>query len=759
MAADGHEFTSGGAHFEYQRAHRVRALAPSSGPAEGGALVRVAGHGFARRAAVLGYLACRFNRSSAAAAWRGAAEVRCIAPAHAAGVVGVELTQNAQQHTGDGALFEYARALAHSVRPSAGPPRGGTLVEVRGAGFGARGGGARALHCQFGAGAAVRATRASGVLVRCVAPPAAAERGAVPLRVLDGDAVCGGAAAFVYRVAGAVHRVHPLAGGLGGGTLLAVSGSGYGGGGGGGGGAGLGTTASAARCRIGDASVPARRAAAGVLACATPRARTPGYVAVEVAADGHEFTSGGAHFEYFVIPTIHAIVPTKGPSTGGVLVALHGSSFPRRAVLLGSFSCAFNRSLSSTVFTTTSLIYCRTPSSSIGVMQVALSAGHVLSSTTFALFEAYTLRVAAILVSRGSATGTISISVQGAAFRPCMSLGCFCFLASIPWLAHVESSSQLTCNAAVGLTDASSLLLNLDGSEHSVTHHIHSAVSPLIENIHPRGAPLLGGTPVTVVGRDMRRVTACQFGMRKTLAYLRSDSTVFCIAPQASQPDVVGLKLLDNVHGLSSPSKPFVFFIPPTLESIVPSGGPDRGGTIVMLSGSHFSHAASLLSLVACRFNDTNIRANFVSAESVNCAAPQHHPAIVSVEMTNNLLQFTAGGILYTYVSCSIQRAFPSTGPTLGGSRVSISVGGLTPPSVYSSIRCHFGDEVVRACPKSHRPPIASLPVRTSPPHRNGSFVLDHSTYRHCRFSHPLKRPVDSLAGPRQAPEAKQCYG
>ena len=228
VAADGHEFTSGGAHFEYQRAHRVRALAPSSGPAEGGALVRVAGHGFARRAAVLGYLACRFNRSSAAAAWRGAAEVRCIAPAHAAGVVGVELTQNAQQHTGDGALFEYARALAHSVRPSAGPPRGGTLVEVRGAGFGARGGGARALHCQFGAGAAVRATRASGVLVRCVAPPAAAERGAVPLRVLDGDAVCGGAAAFVYRVAGAVHRVHPLAGGLGGGTLLAVSGSGYG---------------------------------------------------------------------------------------------------------------------------------------------------------------------------------------------------------------------------------------------------------------------------------------------------------------------------------------------------------------------------------------------------------------------------------------------------------------------------------------------------------------------------------------------------
>ena len=109
VAADGHEFTSGGAPLEYQRAHRVRARAEQR-PAEGGALVRVAGH------APRGALPCSGLAPASTGALRRRSGVRGggagIAPAHAAGVVGVELTQNAQQHTGDGALFEYARARA-----------------------------------------------------------------------------------------------------------------------------------------------------------------------------------------------------------------------------------------------------------------------------------------------------------------------------------------------------------------------------------------------------------------------------------------------------------------------------------------------------------------------------------------------------------------------------------------------------------------------------------------------------------------------
>ena len=158
----------------------------------------------------------------------------------------------------------------------------------------------------------------------------------------------------------------------------------------------------------------------------------------------------------------------------------------------------------------------------------------------------------------------------------------------------------------------------------------------------------------------------------------------------------------------------------------------------MVLSGSHFSHAASLLSLVSCRFNNTRVKANFVSAQSVHCAAPQHDPAIVPIEMTNNMLQFTAAGILYTYVSSSLQRAFPSVGPILGGSRVSISVGWLTPPPAHSSIRCHFGTEVVRCCPNTASPAQdpASKPllpsIRIRIPQFNTHTQARHATTHNC---------------------------
>ena len=117
-------------------------------------------------------LACRFNRSLAAAAWRGAAALHCVVPAYGAGVVGVEVTQNGQQHTVGGAQFEYRHAVAHGVHPREGPTRGGSLLEVRGAGGHAaatRG----AVGCRFGAVDTVGATHSGRELAaRCAAPPA-----------------------------------------------------------------------------------------------------------------------------------------------------------------------------------------------------------------------------------------------------------------------------------------------------------------------------------------------------------------------------------------------------------------------------------------------------------------------------------------------------------------------------------------------------------------------------------------------------------
>ena len=108
----------------------VRSVEPRRGPAGGGTYVNVTGAGFSPRAAQLGYVWCRFNATRAAAFWLSVSELHCIAPAHAVGAVGVEVTVNEQQYTSDGARFEYAPLALQSVHPVSGPVVGGTLVEV-----------------------------------------------------------------------------------------------------------------------------------------------------------------------------------------------------------------------------------------------------------------------------------------------------------------------------------------------------------------------------------------------------------------------------------------------------------------------------------------------------------------------------------------------------------------------------------------------------------------------------------------------------
>ena len=223
---NGQDYSATGVHFEYHHPAAVRALDPIRGPIEGGTFVNVTGSGFSARAALLGYVWCRFNSTSVSAAWRSSTELHCIAPRHAAGAVSVEVTQNEQQHTGDGLRFEFEVVAAYSVYPSTGPVAGGTLVEVRGAGIELPD--ARGLFCQFGSSDPVSATHASRELVLCVvAPSEGGAVGAVPVRVLNNDAVYGSVVAYTYRELAAVHRVHPVAGMRHGGTLVTVFGSGF----------------------------------------------------------------------------------------------------------------------------------------------------------------------------------------------------------------------------------------------------------------------------------------------------------------------------------------------------------------------------------------------------------------------------------------------------------------------------------------------------------------------------------------------------
>ena len=359
VSFNGQDYSATGVHFEYQQPVAVRALEPSRGPIEGGTFVNVTGSGFAERAALLGYLWCRFNQTAVVAAWHSASEVHCIAPEHASGVVSVELTQNEQQHTSDGVQFEYRHVVAHGVHPRSGPVSGGTLVEVRGANIEVPD--VRGLFCQFGGAEPVAATHASRELVRCIVPASqSAAAGVVPVRLLNNDAVYTSMVAFTYRTLAVVDRIHPVAGVLGGGTLVTVYGTGF-------------TESVASHCKFAGAAVPARLISPGQLECASPRPSAAGYVALEVTMNEQDYSIDGTLFEFQPAVAVLAVEPSRGPVDGGSFVNVTGTGFSHRAALLGYLWCRFNQTAVVAAWVSSTEVNCIAPEHAGGAVAVELT--------------------------------------------------------------------------------------------------------------------------------------------------------------------------------------------------------------------------------------------------------------------------------------------------------------------------------------------------------------------------------------------------
>ena len=726
VSFNGQDYSATGVHFEYQQRVAVGALEPSRGPIEGGSFVNVTGSGFSARAALLGYTWCRFNSTSVAAAWRSSTELHCIAPRHAAGAVGVEMTQNEQQHTQDGVRFEFEVVAAYSVYPSTGPLAGGTLVELVGAGIELPD--VRGLFCQFGAAEPVAATHASRELVLCVVPPSEGGAiGAVPVRVLNNDAVYGSVVAFTYRELAGVERVHPVAGMRFGGTLVTVYGTGF-----------IGDAS--ARCRFGGVAVAARLLTARQLECISPLPAVAGYVSVEVSFNGQDFSSCGSLFEYMVVPTIFSAEPHSGPSVGGTHVAIFGRGFSRRSSALSLLTCRFNSSVAQALFVSSLQIYCISPASSPCKVVVEVANTPSAFSKQRTVFTYAHTEIIDISPAAGPTSGGTHVTISGAGFLPAHTLGLFCvFDGASETPAHALSPRTVVCLTPwVHLPGKALISLRLDGAMIDTEWSFAFELSVPIYQLEPQNGPESGGTVVTVIGDRFSSSLPmfCRVGQSYTLARVVSRTHLACTVPPSAGSRNVTFRVTRDDLG-DSPSVHvgnFEYEAEITLRSLMPDRGPSEGGTRMLVHGYGFRLRASLLMALRCRFNVTDVVAEFQSTRTVLCISPKHAPGVAVVELSTNMQQFTASGLTYTFDKATLLSVAPSHGPVLGGSFTIIKIRFTTPPLQGSSrdlLSCHFGTRTSRASFDS----MGSIACISPPSHtaRPGTTILSvansHATF------------------------------
>ena len=181
VTANGQNFHATDFDFLYQPEVVIRALMPAHGGLEGGARVSLLGSGFSLRSHQLGYLRCRFNLTVVAPSAVTTNSIMCVAPPHQAGFASVEVTNNQQQFSDSGALFEYFANKLIYLQPVQGPVGGGTLIRVRIRSLQP----ASPLQCVFGDEVIIPATYGGADQFACISPPRTSA-GTIQLRLVNG---------------------------------------------------------------------------------------------------------------------------------------------------------------------------------------------------------------------------------------------------------------------------------------------------------------------------------------------------------------------------------------------------------------------------------------------------------------------------------------------------------------------------------------------------------------------------------------------
>ena len=237
----------------------------------------------------------------------------------------------------------------------------------------------------------------------------------------------------------------------------------------------------------------------------------------------------------------------------------------------------------------------------------------------------------------------------------------------------------------------SSLRLRIDGAEVDVGFTFSFDAPPPIHDIQPRSGPQAGGTSVLVLGRLFTASPAlfCRFGDMHTPTALESTERLTCITPPVAMTGNVTFELVRGPFGPTVYADYFEFEPSTMLFALTPDRGPREGGSRMIISGEAFSYRAARLGMLQCRFNTTNVVAEFISTRTIACITPAHAPGATSVEVTSNLQQYTSSGLAFTFEAVALTAVYPTHGPVRGGSFTAVSVVFATPP-LRDSLSCLF---------------------------------------------------------------------
>jgi len=404
---------------------------------------------------------------------------------------------------------------------------------------------------------------------------------------------------------------------------------------------------------------------------ATPTAN--GAVTMNVAANVAQDAAGNGntaasqfsitYAQAVAAPTVTALSPTSGPTSGGTSVSITGTNFSGvTAVTFGATAATGFTVNSATQITATA-------PAGTGTVDVRITTAGGTSTTSASDQFTYIAvpTVTALSPTSGPTSGGTSVTITGTNFSGVTAVT-FGATATIGFT--VNSATQITATAPAGTGTVDVRITTAGGtSATSASDQFTYIARPTVTALSPTSGPTSGGTSVTITGTNFSGATAVTFGATAATGFTVNSATqITATAPAGTGTVDVRITTTGGTSATSA-SDQFTYIARPAVTALSPNSGPTSGGTSVTITGTNFSGAT------AVTFGATAATGFTVnSATQITATAPAGTGTVDVRITTTGGTSTTSASDQFTYIARPAVTALsPTSGATGGGTSVTIT--------------------------------------------------------------------------------------
>jgi len=429
-----------------------------------------------------------------------------------------------------------------SVLPTAGPSTGGATVTIKGTNF------IGATVVTFGATASNFVVN-SATQITATSPAGGPGTVDITVTTPDGTSVTSAADQYTYVSAPTVTSIGPKTGPTGGGTSVTITGTGFS------------VAPPVGAVKFGAANATYTINSSTQITATSPANSAGVYDITVTTVGGTSAVSAADQFTYEPAPTVTAVSPGSGPTSGGTTVIITGTNFGGLAgVTFGGAPATSFTANSTTQITAT------TPAGA-GTVDVRVTTVNGTSTTSPAARFTYVTAptVTSISPNSGPSTGGTSVTITGTNFTGATAVT---FGVASATGVTVDSATQITATAPPG-TGTVDVTVNSPGgtSATSAFSRFTYVGAPTVTSIAPNSGPTGGGTSVTITGTNLAGATTVTFGGMTASHTVNSATSITATAPAGTGAVDVRVTTAGGTSATSAADQ-FTYVAAPTAGSL-----------------------------------------------------------------------------------------------------------------------------------------------------------------------------------------------